>query len=380
MGCVCSNENAERDKNLREHKVLVLGTAGSGKSTIFKSLKETEGKEMIEPRMIVQTTWKIRQTLLEFMKWLIKHSQSLYETDKEKNIDCLIDETTEISTNIQSLMKTPEFVFTENEELSEEDLITLGKTIAYLWKLPSIQATFAKRIQFANEMNMEYFYERAIDIMHPKYFATKEDLLKARVRTTGQDFIYVFMYLFYIHKKVNCLLRLVDIGGLRHGQKTWIDHREDLSTVLFVVALNHYNCVLFEDNTKNAMHEALATFFLFLGTILFLNKRDLFREQLRKVPLSVCFRAVTNFEYVRNDREEEQWKGMNYNPKESEHEQHFERCYNQALEFIRNLFQSRQRGKIFSCYVTCATDQDNISRVFWDVTMLVGKNNLKDML
>ncbi|ETO29270.1 G Protein, Alpha subunit family member (gpa-2) [Reticulomyxa filosa] len=91
---------------------------------------------------------------------------------------------------------------------------------------------------------------------------------------------------------------------------------DNVAGVIFVTALNHYNAVLFEDEEKNAMHEAVKLFeqfanihafekagvqifdfflifFFFVPVafqmILFLNKNDLFMQQLKIVPLNVCF-------------------------------------------------------------------------------------------
>ncbi|ETO16173.1 hypothetical protein RFI_21186 [Reticulomyxa filosa] len=186
MGC-CVSSASKTEKKLKEgeYELLLLGISGSGKSTIFKTLRQIEGEEVIDPRMVVQATWVIRKALLEFMTRLIIKSQSLYEQDKEKNANCLLDTTTETNAHRQCVMNISESSFGENVEQSEEDLTALGNALAYLWKLSSIQETFAKRVQFENEPNIEYLFERATDIMHPKYFAINEDILKSRIRTTG---------------------------------------------------------------------------------------------------------------------------------------------------------------------------------------------------
>uniref|UniRef100_A0A8C5KXW7 G protein alpha subunit n=1 Tax=Jaculus jaculus TaxID=51337 RepID=A0A8C5KXW7_JACJA len=55
--------------------------------------------------------------------------------------------------------------------------------------------------------------------------------------------------------------------------------------------------VLHEDETTNRMHESLMLFdsicnnkfFIDTSIILFLNKKDLFGEKIKKSPLTICF-------------------------------------------------------------------------------------------
>ncbi len=70
---------------------------------------------------------------------------------------------------------------------------------------------------------------------------------------------------------------------------------------MFCVALSEYDLVLREDETQNRMQEALQLFdsicnsrwFTDTSIILFLNKTDLFRAKIQKVPLALCFPDYT---------------------------------------------------------------------------------------
>merc|ERR1719464_1985569 len=174
------------------------------------------------------------------------------------------------------------------------------------------------------------------------YNPSVEDMLKARVRTTG-----MIEYKYDI--KENEFI-LYDVGGQRNERKKWIHHFADVAAVLFICALNHYHAVLFEDEKKNAMHEAVELFteickskwFRKSELILFLNKDDLFREKLRKqIALDECYAA--------------------------------------AIEFIQNTFISVNKipNRVIFCHVTCATDQDTVQQVFWDVQNIVIRSNLR---
>ncbi|ETN99806.1 guanine nucleotide-binding protein alpha-3 subunit [Reticulomyxa filosa] len=131
--------------------------------------------------------------------------------------------------------------------------------------------------------------------------------------------------------------------------------------------------------------------------ILFLNKRDLFEEQLRVTPLSVCFTAAAGWyafalhfpcclicdcNNTQIHREEEQWEGENYKYIDDNKEAdkiHFESCYEQAVSFITRLFEVRNAvpGRSLFAHVTCATDVNNVKLAFWHVQKMVIRSNLR---
>lgn len=81
--------------------------------------------------------------------------------------------------------------------------------------------------------------------------------------------------------------------------------------------------------------------------ILFLNKKDLFREKFEKVPLSEYFK-----EYTGNS-------------------------YDEATEFIQEMFeQKNHQDKDIYTHITCATDTNNIFAVFNYVKDIIIKKGL----
>ena len=171
--------------------------------------------------------------------------------------------------------------------------------------------------------------------MMADYDQSIEDSLKCRVRTTGM--------IEYSYDIKDNEFVLYDVGGQRNERKKWIHHFADVAAVLFICALNHYHCVLFEDEKKNAMHEAVELFreicnskwFRKSEMILFLNKDDLFREKLRlQISLRSCFSKESNWIG-------EEWYGPDYTPikeNETKDKQHYDECYEAAVAFIQNAF------------------------------------------
>src|SRR2546423_2739442 len=139
-----------------------------------------------------------------------------------------------------------------------------------------------------NPANGSYF--DSIDrIAQPNYLPTDQDVLRSRVKTTGiTETTFIIGDLTY---------RMFDVGGQRSERKKWIHCFENVTTILFLVAISEYDQLLFEDETVNRMQEALTLFdsicnsrwFIKTSIILFLNKIDRFKEKLPVSPMQNYF-------------------------------------------------------------------------------------------
>ena len=86
-------------------------------------------------------------------------------------------------------------------------------------------------------------------------------------------------------------------SGQRSERRKWMHCFQEVTAVIFCVAMSEYDQKLYEDETTNRMHEALKLFkdicntkwFAETAIILFLNKKDLFEKKIKKVPLKTCF-------------------------------------------------------------------------------------------
>jgi len=152
---------------------------------------------------------------------------------------------------------------------------------------------------------------------------------------------------------------LIDVGGHRSERRKWIHCFEGVTAVLFCAALNDYDQMLLEDAETNRMHESLTLFeelsnsrwFAETAIILFLNKKDLFAEKIKRVPLTVCFPEYTGA----ND-------------------------FNNACGYIRRQFVSRHSRKGIYTHFTCATDTESFKVVFSAVQDIVLRKQLEDVM
>ncbi|MES1908237.1 MAG: hypothetical protein MHM6MM_001210 [Cercozoa sp. M6MM] len=96
--------------------------------------------------------------------------------------------------------------------------------------------------------------------------------------------------------------------------------------------------MLFEDEKANRLHEALHVFdevsnsrwFRNATLVLFLNKRDLFEEKIKRIPLTVCFPEFPGPQ-------------LEYNP---------------AVQYIQQRFEAlhQDKSKAIYTHVMCALD------------------------
>jgi hypothetical protein len=133
------------------------------------------------------------------------------------------------------------------------------------------------------------YFDNIERIAQPDYMPNDQDVLRSRVKTTGiTETTFIIGDLTY---------RMFDVGGQRSERKKWIHCFENVTTILFLVAISEYDQLLFEDETVNRMQEALTLFdsicnsrwFIKTSIILFLNKIDRFKEKLPVSPMKNYF-------------------------------------------------------------------------------------------
>jgi len=311
------------------NKLLLLGAGESGKSTLFKQMIQIYGKGFPESERKGFTSI-IYNNIITSMKTLVQQSDqfgpvgSKLEAHKQ-----LIDE------------------LKGDEEIDEK----LGETLRELWEDEGIQQTFEQRANFQLTDSTKYFLDRLEEIMKDGYIPSEQDVLRSRVRTTGiveNDFVID-----------GNQFKMYDVGGQRNERKKWIHCFENVTAVLFVAAISEYDQVLYEDENTNRMVEALNLFeeicnsrwFRETSMILFLNKRDLFGDKIKKVPLSKFFPDYSG-----------------------------ENAFEAASEYLQEQFESKNRNpdKQIYTHITCATDTGNIAAVFNAVKDIIIRKSLNE--
>ena len=190
-------------------------------------------------------------------------------------------------------------------------------------------------------------------ISQPDYLPNDQDVLRSRVKTTGiTETTFIIGELTY---------RMFDVGGQRSERKKWIHCFENVTTILFLVAISEYDQLLFEDETVNRMQEALTLFdsicnsrwFVKTSIILFLNKIDRFKE---KLPVSPMKNYFPDYEGKLNQL------GSHGRGHQSDNITKGGPDYAAACDYILNRFVSLNQHETKQIYThfTCATDTTQI--------------------
>eukprot|EP00062_Callorhinchus_milii_P006725 gi/632947563/ref/XP_007889109.1/ PREDICTED: guanine nucleotide-binding protein G(i) subunit alpha-1 [Callorhinchus milii] len=350
MGCTLSTDDkaaVERskmiDRNLREDgekaarevKLLLLGSGESGKSTIVKQMKiihedgysEEECKQY--KAVVYSNTIQSIIAIIRAMGRLKIDFGDPARADDARQLFVLAG-------------------------AAEEGFMTaeLAGVIKRLWKDSGVQACFNRSREYQLNDSAAYYLNDLDRISQASYVPTQQDVLRTRIKTTGiVETHFTFKDLHF---------KMFDVGGQRSERKKWIHCFEGVTAIIFCVALSDYDLVLAEDEEMNRMHESMKLFdsicnnkwFTDTSIILFLNKKDLFEEKIKRSPLTICF---------------PEYAGSN--------------TYEEAAAYIQCQFEDlnkRKDTKEIYTHFTCATDTKNVQFVFDAVTDVIIKNNLKD--
>lgn len=339
------------------HKLLLLGAGESGKSTIFKQIKLLfqTGFDEAELKSYIPV---IHANVYQTIKLLLDGSKELAQSETDTSTYTLSNENKEIGDKLSEIGGRFDYPRL-TRELSEE--------IEKLWKDPAIQGTYARGSELQLPDCANYFMEHLRRLSDVNYIPTKEDVLYARVRTTGV--VEIQFSPVGENKKSGEVYRLFDVGGQRNERRKWIHLFEGVTAVVFCAAISEYDQVLYEDENRNRMMETKELFewvlkqpcFEKTSIMLFLNKFDIFEKKVHKVPLSTC-------EWFKD------YQPVSSGKQEIEH----------AYEFVKKKFEElyyqctapEHVDRVFKIYRTTALDQKLVKKTFKLLDETLRRRNL----
>eukprot|EP01125_Pyxidicula_operculata_P010631 TRINITY_DN34_c1_g1_i1.p1 TRINITY_DN34_c1_g1~~TRINITY_DN34_c1_g1_i1.p1 ORF type:complete len:379 (-),score=95.62 TRINITY_DN34_c1_g1_i1:190-1290(-) len=295
-----NNATTQQPKKNDLIKLLLLGAGESGKSTVWKQMKiihlegfSEEERDTLYKPAIVENVVQLLQGLLEGA------------AQAEREVD---ESNTELAEKL-----SPDAVVDYQE--FKGDL----KSVISLWEDKAIQDTIKdpeSKLALDLVDSAPYWYEHYKRVLDESYIPSIEDIIKCRTKTTGIS-------------ELNFDLggrnfKLIDVGGQRSERKKWISCFQNLTCIIFVVALSEYDQTLREDSDVMRMQESMKLFrgvvaneaLHHVSMIVFLNKYDIFKEKIAKTDLSVCFPDYTGgkdeeaaFEFMKS-----KFTSLNTNP------------------------------------------------------------------
>eukprot|EP00094_Tigriopus_californicus_P004317 TCALIF_04162-PA protein Name:"Similar to Guanine nucleotide-binding protein G(q) subunit alpha (Homarus americanus)" AED:0.19 eAED:0.19 QI:379/0.87/1/1/0.87/1/9/356/396 len=392
MACCLSEEqkeqkriNAEIERQLkkdkrdarRELKLLLLGTGESGKSTFIKQMRIIHGSGYTDDdkrgfiKLVFQNIFMAMQSMIRAMDMLkipYENGDSSEKADLVRSVDFETVTTFE-SPYVEAIKdlwndkgisecydRRREYQLTDSAKYYLNDI----DRIAEPDYLPTQQDILRVRVPTTGIIEYPFdleeirfsFIEDVDRIGEPGYLPSEQDILRSRVPTTG-----IIEYPFDLDGVV---FRMVDVGGQRSERRKWIHCFENVTSIIFLVALSEYDQILFESDNENRMEESKALFktiitypwFQHSSVILFLNKKDLLEE---KIMYSHLVDYFPEYDGPQKDAIA-------------------------AREFILRMFVdlNPDTEKIIYSHFTCATDTENIRFVFAAVKDTILQLNLKE--
>ncbi|TRY68234.1 hypothetical protein TCAL_04162 [Tigriopus californicus] len=428
MACCLSEEqkeqkriNAEIERQLkkdkrdarRELKLLLLGTGESGKSTFIKQMRIIHGSGYTDDdkrgfiKLVFQNIFMAMQSMIRAMDMLkipYENGDSSEKADLVRSVDFETVTTFE-SPYVEAIKdlwndkgisecydRRREYQLTDSAKYYLNDI----DRIAEPDYLPTQQDILRVRVPTTGIIEYPFdleeirfsFIEDVDRIGEPGYLPSEQDILRSRVPTTG-----IIEYPFDLDGVV---FRMVDVGGQRSERRKWIHCFENVTSIIFLVALSEYDQILFESDNENRMEESKALFktiitypwFQHSSVILFLNKKDLLEEKIMYSHLVDYFPEYDGPK--EDDKAARQFVCDMYLVQNPDPDR---MCYSHftcatgpqkdaiaAREFILRMFVdlNPDTEKIIYSHFTCATDTENIRFVFAAVKDTILQLNLKE--
>jgi GTPase SAR1 family protein len=253
-------------------KLLLLGAGESGKSTIAKQIRLIHREEFTpEERAYYKNI--IHSNAFTCLKAILTGGVSLGISVKDQNL----------SEMAESIVSS---TYMWDGKLTSE----IAGHLEQLWADPGVKEMYSKSYEYQLPDCAEYYLSDIHRIAESSYSPTDDDIIRSRVKTTG-----VIETKFDVEGNT---FILVDVGGQRSERRKWVLCFEDVTAVIFCIAMSEYNLKCYEDNTTNRIHESIRLFseivnskwFLETPLILFLNKSDLLQQKVDEgVSLNIAF-------------------------------------------------------------------------------------------
>ncbi|KAI9349772.1 guanine nucleotide binding protein, alpha subunit [Obelidium mucronatum] len=245
------------------------------------------------------------------------------------------------------------FGYLGEEEIAPE----VVEAIQNVWKDPGVQYCFKRANEYQLIDTCPYYLNDLDRFFTPGYVPIDQDILNSRLMT-----LTISETKFNVDSTLGKLdYRVYDVGGQRSERKKWAAYFEDVTAILFVVAISAYDQVCFEDAETNRLTEALNVFasicnhpmFKKTALVLFLNKTDLLKQKLEQGSLiSSHFSDYT----LPND-------------------------FDNACEYFENKFMELNKypDKPVYTYFTWATDRTQTERILETMNSVIIELRLKDI-
>ncbi|OBA20022.1 guanine nucleotide binding protein, alpha subunit [Metschnikowia bicuspidata var. bicuspidata NRRL YB-4993] len=346
-----ANNSSLVQTNEKDVKILLLGSGESGKSTIVKQMKIIH-KDGFSDAEAYDYRPFVYKNVMDCIKNIINAIIDLAPEFVAPEGSRPSADTTQEKTPFLAHEDLQAILDYENSINAEEPFKPdIASKIATIYSSQRVR-DFIKHNQakFYLIDSSDYFLSAMDRISEADYVPSQADILRTRKKTSG-----IFDFRFQMG---NSNIHMFDVGGQRSERKKWIHCFDNVTLIIFCVALSEYDQVLLEESSQNRLEESLTLFdsvvnsrwFSRTSVVLFLNKIDVFANKLPNSPLENHF--------------------PDYNGGDN---------LNKAVKYILWRFtQVNRPGLNIYPHVTQATDTSNIQLVFTALKETILENSLRD--
>mmetsp|Transcript_12907 Transcript_12907/g.14311 ORF Transcript_12907/g.14311 Transcript_12907/m.14311 type:complete len:344 (-) Transcript_12907:59-1090(-) len=267
MGCGGSKAGGSRPQQTL--KILTLGVAGSGKSTIAKQMKiihSSDASAVFTPQQKQNYRDIIWRNLFRGL------------SDISQSIDLADEAEGEVSEDAIAFFKELKKRTSDGEQPDTSEALAHVRSLLADTSITELLSTDTDLIP----PNFAYYVRHKDRVLQEDFDPTNNDILQARQRSTG------LARTTFARDKL--IWELLDAGGQPTERRKWYRaFEEDITAILFICALNEFD-VQSEFSEKTQMEESLEEFESLVNSeavngrsvILFLNKVDLFSTKLSR--------------------------------------------------------------------------------------------------
>ena len=205
----------DKDKTFanRHKKILFLGSGGTGKSTIYKQLKQIHGEGFTDDDRKEFTSHIHAQIINEMtlaFEVVVHYNLRREQREKKENSEdqtsyddpedelLIFDEIKLESAPLSNMSDCDtllNYTYNRNSSVLDTDIFNICKS---LWDEPIIKEIYDKRNITMIETSSAYFWDQIDIIQNSSYLPTEQDILLCRFKTTGIYQIHFFLFALYI--------------------------------------------------------------------------------------------------------------------------------------------------------------------------------------